>query len=87
MNCKKCGNNLFYIITESNCKDCVHNGAYSGITEDYIYDQESIDRENIERDEAFENGNCEIGECFGAGCHIYKCSKCENLDIFPVIEE
>lgn len=86
MKCKKCGNDTFYII-ESDCKDCLYNGAYSDITEDYIYDQESIDREHLERDEAFNEGSCEIGTCFGAGCHIYKCSKCGNLDISPIIED
>lgn len=76
--CDKCGNVFFKIEERNECGDCPENGAYIEETEGYIYDQDEIEKLNLERDEAQENCNCEMGYTEGGGCFLFICSKCEG---------
>lgn len=83
-----CGNDKFKIEKRDDCADCVHNGANSGYSENktskhfdqgYVYDPEIIKELGIERSEAEDDGECEMGSAEGEGCYIYICSLCEKI--------
>ncbi len=85
MECKKCGNDLFKVL-EYDCEDCEYNGAYDDEGE-CIYNETEILEKKLDRTEAFEDGQCFLGVCFGNGCHIFKCSKCNKITNMPLLEE
>ena len=84
MKCK-CNNELFRII-EKYCEGCEYNGAYDE-ENGYIHDEEVIKKKGLERTEAFDEGNCLLGENHGNGCFVFDCSKCHHKTNMPLIDD
>ena len=80
MKCVKCNSKKMYIEKIGDCEGCVFNGAWDDTVDDgneaFIYDQEEIDKKEIEREEVEINGCCKYGDAFGNGCFIITCAKC-----------
>jgi len=84
----KCGNDTFKIIESFNdsCNECRHNGAYDKEKYEYIYDLDEIKNKNLIRDQADQEGECNIGNSNGCGCSIYICAKCRDETNLPYID-
>ena len=86
--CTKCGNKLFFISKRdihSSCYECEHNGAWSHISECYLYDSKEIAAEEIERDSVEEFGQCEFGKASGGGCIMLVCRDCGRKENIPFV--
>ncbi len=80
--CEKCGANLFTIKIKD-CDTCEYNGIWDAEECEYIYD---IKKEG-ERTQASEEGECQMGDNYDAGCYYFTCIKCGHSDILPLISE
>ena len=85
--CQKCGNNLFYMSIIPSCDNCEHNAAWDSDECQYTTDLKTISKKRLKRNRVAELGVCEYGTAFGAGCHIFTCSKCGHKDYCPVVED
>ena len=72
--CVHCGNESFFYVRKDDCKTCVNNG----IRDDEGYAYRDL-KEDEERTEVEENGECLLGNAHGEGCSILVCSRCEKL--------
>lgn len=79
----KCGNNSFKVIKNYSCGDCLHNGFWDNKALEYIY----VSDPPGPRTECEYDGQCDTGDNYNQGCHIYICSKCEQIvDHLPFVE-
>lgn len=85
MQCK-CGNELFKIEVIKECHTCAHCGAYDAEKEEYIYEESEIVAKELERTEVSKDGQCALDTAFGAGCHMYYCSKCGRKSNIPLMD-
>lgn len=89
--CENCGYGYFEIEIKDECSDCIHNGAYiesdDGNDWDYIYDEKQIKDNNLQRDQAENDGECRIGQSNNAGCHLYICINCKHETNLPFAED
>lgn len=72
--CKHCYNETFFLVEKTSCKECINNG----IREDGGYAYRDL-RDDEERTEIEEDGECLLGSGHGEGCSILVCSRCEKL--------
>jgi len=84
--CSKCKNDVFMIEEKESCDECVYNGAYDDNEGDYIHDKDIINRLNLERTQAFDNGECEIGSAHDKGCCMFHCTMCREQYNIPMVE-
>ncbi|MCP4393540.1 MAG: hypothetical protein GY804_04645 [Alphaproteobacteria bacterium] len=82
MICDKCNNEFFKIKIIDRCSGCEHNGYYDEKEEEYLHGISDMERTQVN-----ENGECEMGPAWGAGCHMYICSKCSNTTNMGILEE
>ena len=90
----KCGSEKMVIDIVYTCDDCIHNGyrLYDEVLEDLdikdqtvFYDEDLRKKASeilgmeILRDEVEDNGQCNIGPSWGAGCSLYACAECGEL--------
>ncbi len=74
MKCSKCNNVSFCIDIKTDCSNCENNGAWT--EKGYIYNQRKIDNQNLERNEAIEEGECAYGSTWDNGCYMFECTNC-----------
>ncbi len=86
MKCPKCENNLFLIEIIPCCDDCTENAAWDPDECEYVTDLKIIDEKDLERNHVSEEGECEYGTAYGAGCHMFICNKCHYKTNWPAIE-
>ena len=90
----ECGSEKMLIDITYTCDNCVHNGyrIYDvqlenlNIEERSRYYDEDLRKKasedlgmDIIRDEAEDDGRCNMGENWNAGCSLYTCSKCGKV--------
>lgn len=85
MKCK-CGNNLFTIQIIPCCSDCSENDAWDEDNDKFTNDLKTITSKNLERNYVSENGECNYGTAFGAGCYMFTCSKCNKKRNLAIID-
>ena len=98
-----CGETRLHVIMRHDCKECPKNGFYIGyevaeelnIEEEssYYYDEdirlraEKITSSKVVRTEAEEEGECEIGTNWNAGCSMYICPACgKHVDFVAFVQ-
>jgi len=86
MKCGKCKSNIFTIDIIPCCDDCDQNKAYDHDTEEYTDDIQIIDEKELMRDHVEEEGECEFGSAFGAGCYMFRCVNCGTKTNLSVME-
>ena len=78
--CDYCGNITFVIEARETCDGCEHDYCICDGCED------GNSHEGIIKSSAEYQCECKIGSNYGCGCHIYRCSKCNQLKFFPMLE-
>lgn len=81
-----CGNDKFYIEIKRDCYECDHNGAWNSNWCYYTLDLDIINDLGLTRNQAENEGECELGHSYNNGCHMYKCTECGRLTNLPLIE-
>ena len=84
--CHKCFGKVFMIINIACCENCSENGAWDDEDQLYTTDMKVIEEKALERNAVDEQGECNLGSSFGAGCHMYRCCKCNAITNMPIIE-
>ncbi len=79
MKCKKCGFTAFGITTIPCCSECRENGAWDGESDCWTHDEKVIQEKNLGREQVAEEGQCNMGTAYGAGCHLFRCDNCQSL--------
>jgi hypothetical protein len=82
MKCQSCKNDTFR-IEESECDTCEFNGVWDKELGEY----RCSDDPKEERTQATEEGECDLGHTYSAGCHLYICTKCKHHSHFPTYNE
>ena len=85
MKCK-CGNDLFRIQIIPCCDDCSENGAWDSDEGEYTLDERIIDEKELVRNRVDDEGECSFDTAYGAGCHMYICSKCGCKENVPIMD-
>jgi len=89
--CRNCKNvkpeDHVFKIEVFDCGDCIHNGAWNELDNEYIYDEKTIDFLGIDRVESYEEGCCEMGECADGGCYMFTCHQCGYQTNLYLVEE
>lgn len=83
MKCDKCKSNTFAVEIKSECDTCVYNGWYCKDVHMYKYDNPGV---GDVRDQAYQDGECNMGTNFNAGCYLFKCTVCGNDSHLPTCE-
>ena len=78
----ECGHDRFKIEKIPECHGCEFNGAWDET--EYTYDEKTIIQKSLQRTEANEEGNCQLGENYNRGCEMYACGKCGEKLISPL---
>ena len=86
MKCSECKSTLFTIDIIPCCDDCNQNSAYDSEDEEYTFDLMLIDSRGLIRDHVQEEGECNFGSAFGAGCYMFRCINCDYKTNLPVME-
>ena len=86
MVCPKCKAELFKIEIRDDCSKCEHNGAMTW-ADGYTYDSGEIETKDLDRTQARDEGECNMGSCFDNGCYIFICAKCGHTTNLAVLED
>jgi len=86
MKCSKCKCPHFTIYIIPCCDDCDQNDAYDRDIEEYVNDIKIIDEKELIRDHVEEEGECNFGTAFGAGCYMFRCIRCGARTNLPVMD-
>ena len=85
MKCKKCENDTFRVQVIPCCHDCDQNPAYDPDL-GYTTDLKVIAEKELVRDGVENDGECDMGNAYGAGCYQFICTACNTRDHLPVVE-
>jgi hypothetical protein len=86
--CTECQCEVFRIDYSDDCDDCPENGAWDKIDcGGYIHDADIIAEKGLIRDCVNNEGECRMGDAYGAGCHMYICVGCGEKTHCPTYEE
>ncbi len=97
-----CGEEKVFVDTTNECDKCEHNGfaldpetaKELGVEEKCQYyderlrtDAERLTGREIVRYECSDNGECNMGSNWNAGCSLYTCSKCsKHIDFVAFVD-
>ena len=88
MKCDKCNCRAFNIEIKNECDECEHNRWWDE-------DKEGDNWQPLPPPDDIENvyyktdddGECEMGTSFNAGCYLFKCTTCGNVTHCPTFRE
>ena len=75
----KCGNDKF-TLEVMECESCENNGSFDYGTCEWVYTGKTP------RSQAFEEGECAMGNSFNFGCWLLTCTKCGEQIHMPLME-
>jgi hypothetical protein len=81
-----CGCTVFKVIETGSCDICRANGAWDDFNDKYTHNAAKIKRENLERTQVNDEGECDFGISCNAGCWIFECTNCDCSEMIPRVE-